>query len=286
MNKKEFYVQSKNTRLFVRLSGNFESDRIIVTLHGGPGSGCKPLYTNKSFIDLEKNNLVVYFDQRGCGNSQFDLKEKIILDDLCDDVHSIISTIKELFNNKEIYLLGCSFGGALGFFYLRKYPNEINRYISSSPALYFSEEDLQNGFSLLIESYKNRIPINLFTLISNIRKPSINEINNIFSNIHVVNFINSETCKSNSLKYILAMSPWYFNESFGNDFINLKIPTLILHGTNDDMFNIETLKKGLFAFSNNLITFKEFFNCGHALFEDNEIQFVNNIENFINKEEY
>ena len=147
-----FFVKNEGAVMPVKISGNTESSIYIVLLPGGPaGDGLVyrrifPLF--RKFI--EPNYQMVYCDQRGAGNCQgiYDTTS-LNLQQLSEDLDKVVSVIKEENKQAQVYLLGYSYGGALGFSYLLNpaYQAKINGFISVEGAFDRRlQSDYQNQF--------------------------------------------------------------------------------------------------------------------------------------------
>ena len=126
----EFFIPIETTNLYTRVVGNPEKP-IIITLHGGPGA----FNVDHEFYRdvLEKDYLMVYFDQRGCGKSdEFRDKTMLTTDQFVKDLDNVVDYIKTKYPNKKINLMGSSWGGMYGFLYLIKHQGKINSFISNS----------------------------------------------------------------------------------------------------------------------------------------------------------
>lgn len=110
------YVRHKKADMPAYIYGNGSEKVFLVILHGGPG-GHGLQYRSRSFRDeIEKNNAVVYFDQRGSGNSQGSYSEEdLSVDLMAEDVLALAKVIKARYgNDSKLFLMGHSWGGALG----------------------------------------------------------------------------------------------------------------------------------------------------------------------------
>ena len=126
----EFFIPIEKTNLYTRVVGNPEKP-IIITLHGGPGA----FNVDHEFYRdvLEKDYLMVYFDQRGCGKSdEFRDKTMLTTDQFVKDLDNVVDYIKTKYPNKKINLMGSSWGGMYGFLYLIKHQDKINSFIRNS----------------------------------------------------------------------------------------------------------------------------------------------------------
>lgn len=108
-----------DTQTSLRIKGDLNNP-LLLYLHGGIGGNCSP-FIHHYGKSLEKNYLMVYWDQRGCGLSPTYLnQEKLSLNLFNEDLNEIIIHLKNKFN-KPIFLIGTSWGGTLGLMYLSKY---------------------------------------------------------------------------------------------------------------------------------------------------------------------
>ncbi len=103
---------------------------VLLFLHGGPGM---PEYflEEKYPTGLEKYFTVVYADQRGAGLSYSDdiSAEAMNIEQLADDTAVLTEYLKERFGKEKIYLMGHSWGSAVGIMTAHKYPELYYAYI-------------------------------------------------------------------------------------------------------------------------------------------------------------
>ena len=118
------------------------SNPILLWLHGGPGSAQMPVHYafNK---DLEKEFVVVHWDQRGAGKSNHNgfSEESMTLDRFIEDAHELTQYLKEHFEREKIYLLGHSWGTQLGILTVQRYPDDYQAYISVSQVVHPQRAD-------------------------------------------------------------------------------------------------------------------------------------------------
>ena len=89
------YVRHKNADMPAHIHGNGSEKIFLILLHGGPGGDGLGLRTNTFKTKIEKNNAVVYFDQRGSGNSQGNYSVKDLdIDLMVEDVLALVKVIK------------------------------------------------------------------------------------------------------------------------------------------------------------------------------------------------
>ncbi|MDX2442187.1 MAG: alpha/beta hydrolase, partial [Bacteroidales bacterium] len=117
--------------LFANIRGEDNSSPILLYLHGGPGSPLGvPILKAYAGPQLENHFLVVYLHQRGIMKSKRVPDSKHSISNYVKDVHYVVNFLKEKFNNRDIYLMGHSWGGLLSYLYLMEYRNEIKKLIT------------------------------------------------------------------------------------------------------------------------------------------------------------
>jgi pimeloyl-ACP methyl ester carboxylesterase len=112
-----FYVRRNGADIPTYVYGNGAEKTFLVFLHGGPGESALPVRSTKAFKELEDNFAVVYFDQRGQGMSQGHYpKTKHNIWEMAKDIKALALILKEKYGNEaKLFLMGHSWGGALGF---------------------------------------------------------------------------------------------------------------------------------------------------------------------------
>lgn len=118
---------------WILIRGNDVSNPVLLWLHGGPGSAQMPIaqYFNK---DLEKEFVVVHWDQRGAGKSNpsnFD-ESTMTFEQYLADGHELTNYLKEKFHQEKIYLVGHSWGTKVGITLVCDYPEDYYAYVGVS----------------------------------------------------------------------------------------------------------------------------------------------------------
>lgn len=110
------FVRHKNADMPAYIHGNGSEKVFLIILHGGPGGHGLQYRLNTIRTEIEKNNAVIYFDQRGSGNSQGNYSEEdISIDVMAEDVLALAKVIKAKYGeDSKLFLMGHSWGGALG----------------------------------------------------------------------------------------------------------------------------------------------------------------------------
>jgi len=91
----------------------------VVLLHGGPGATHH--YFHRSFSKASKFAKVIYFDQRGCGSSEYNPGDGYSISQAVDD----LKKLKNSLGIKQWFVLGHSYGGLLAQRYALKYPEGV-----------------------------------------------------------------------------------------------------------------------------------------------------------------
>jgi pimeloyl-ACP methyl ester carboxylesterase len=115
---------------WILIRGEDISNPILLWLHGGPGASQMPV-AHSFNADLEKDFLVVHWDQRGAGKSNprgFD-ESTMTFQQFIDDGHELTEYLIERFDKEKIYLLGHSWGTQVGIKLAQAYPQDYFAYI-------------------------------------------------------------------------------------------------------------------------------------------------------------
>ena len=103
---------------------------VILFLHGGPGI---PEYfiMKKEVKELEKNFVMIYWEQRGAGKSYCKDKRKCNLTtvQLMEDTRELSALLAHRFKKEKIYIMGHSWGSLLGLLTVEKYPELFFAYM-------------------------------------------------------------------------------------------------------------------------------------------------------------
>jgi len=102
---------------------------VLVVLHGGPGN---TMYSILPDLEpLAKEHTVIYYDQRGNGNSDLiDDEEQLAISKHVEDLEAL----RVHFNLDKFMLLGNSWGGLLAVYYAIAHPDRVEKLVLHSPA--------------------------------------------------------------------------------------------------------------------------------------------------------
>ena len=123
-----FFLKSDGSVMPIHVRGNTTSNTFIIYLHGGPGFTAFEAYqeSDSPFTMLQRDFAVVYWDQRCAGTSQGNCDyDKLVLSQYTEDLEDLIILLKTRYGeNLNLYLIGHSWGGALGVDYLSRATNQ------------------------------------------------------------------------------------------------------------------------------------------------------------------
>ncbi len=116
--------------IFIR--GEDQNNPVLIFLHGGPGEPALGMSSSRK-LDAELINhfTVVHWDQRGAGKSyNKDIPvETMTLDRLVEDCNELIDYLRDRFATQKVFLVGHSWGTAIGIKTAYKYPEKIYAYV-------------------------------------------------------------------------------------------------------------------------------------------------------------
>lgn len=137
------FAQHKGASMPVLVRGNFDSDVILLMVHGGIGGSSAPHIEDFEGM-LEPEYMVAYWDQRQGGSAQgnFD-KEDFSIDLMAEDMQVVISMLKHKYGaDKKVFCVGHSWGVILGTYYLITQENQLAGAIMSNGAHSSTQEYL------------------------------------------------------------------------------------------------------------------------------------------------
>lgn len=121
---------------YIRIKGKDDSKPLLLFLHGGPGSSLMQK-NDRITGKLQQHFVVVQWDQRETGETLKLNKSSrpLTLQLFYNDTHDLIDTLLRQFRKPKLYLVGYSWGSALGFHIADKYPDLLYAYIAVSPVI-------------------------------------------------------------------------------------------------------------------------------------------------------
>ncbi len=109
-----FYVNHKGVSMPVWVTGNWRSNRIIVHVHGGPGSTNMIYYQKSSYRRIAADVGIAYYEQRSSGSALGSHRGLDTIDQWVEDLGVVMTVLEHRYPQAEFVLMGHSFGGHLG----------------------------------------------------------------------------------------------------------------------------------------------------------------------------
>lgn len=123
-------ISLNGAKQWLLIRGNRASGRVLLFLHGGPGSPVFPLaHQIRAVTALESQFLVVYWEQRGTGKS-YDPNMHFNINDLVQDTLGLSALLVQRFAVPKIYLMAHSFGTVLGAMAVSRRPELYRGYFA------------------------------------------------------------------------------------------------------------------------------------------------------------
>jgi pimeloyl-ACP methyl ester carboxylesterase len=123
------------------IRGRNVANPVLLYLHGGPGTSELGMVRAYNIPALERHLTVVVWDQRGAGKS-FAAHEPVSgmnVEQLISDAHELTVLLCQRFDQKKIYLVGHSWGSALGALTVARYPGLYHAYVGIGQAVNIRE---------------------------------------------------------------------------------------------------------------------------------------------------
>jgi pimeloyl-ACP methyl ester carboxylesterase len=134
-------VELNGRKQWISIRGWDKAAPVLLFLAGGPG-GTQMAAVRQELAELEKHFIVVNWDQPGSGKSYYTEKIKdITVQTYIQDGYALTEYLKERFLQEKIYLLGESWGSALGIFLIDMYPDSYHGFIGTGQMVDFAETE-------------------------------------------------------------------------------------------------------------------------------------------------
>ncbi|RRR25798.1 alpha/beta hydrolase [Schaalia georgiae] len=126
---------------WLSLRGQDRSKPVLLFLSGGPG-GSQLVTARHCFADLERDYVVVTWEQPGAAKANGAISpDDITLDTYLSDGAAVTEVLREEFGQDRIYLMGESWGSALGLMLARDHPEHYRAFIGTGQMIDFLETD-------------------------------------------------------------------------------------------------------------------------------------------------
>ena len=123
-------VNVGDTKLDMLIRGDDIDNPVLLFVHGGPANSEIP-YASRFDAELEKDFIVVHYDQRAAGKSYhfFDDYKNLSIDLHKDDLLKITDYLRERFKKDKVILVGHSFGTYIGLLAVSEAPDKYEAYV-------------------------------------------------------------------------------------------------------------------------------------------------------------
>ena len=158
-------LEFNGRKQWISLRGWDKNAPVLLFLAGGPG-GTQMAAVRHELEEFEKHFVVVNWDQPGSGKSYHaDKTDNITVETYIQDGYALTEYLKERFSQEKIYLIGESWGSALGIFLVSRYPHSYHALIGTGQMVDFVQTERMdyakameiaenNGDTAIIEKLK------------------------------------------------------------------------------------------------------------------------------------
>ena len=205
------YINIRNVEQYILITGN-ENGPLMLFLHGGPGVS-QIGFIRKYQRKLEKDFLIVNWDQRGAGksNTKKFSKDELTIDNIVKDTISLIQMLLNRFEKNKLFLVGHSFGSLIGIFVSKKIPNFINAFISIGQVVNIDKGD-KITFNFLLKKFNNDNNQKGIEILRRIGAPPYIDKNKINEFNKLIRFYKGDLFKIPKMSFILkSISFKYYN---------------------------------------------------------------------------
>lgn len=137
-------VSVNNHEEWISIRGKNQNNPILLFLAGGPG-GSQLAFTRHELLELENHFTVVNWDQPGSGKSYSSMKRSdITIRTYIEDGIALTEYLRERFGQDKIYLVGESWGSALGIFLAKEKPEYYAGVIGAGQMVDFKETEIMD----------------------------------------------------------------------------------------------------------------------------------------------
>jgi pimeloyl-ACP methyl ester carboxylesterase len=135
-------VTLNGSQQWVSIRGRDTSKPVLLFLAGGPG-GSQLATERYALHELERHFVVVNWEQPGAGKSFFAVDRSTLTPDrYIEDAHALVMHLRQRFGQEKIYVLGESWGSALGIMVVQRYPELFHAFAGTGQMVAFLENDL------------------------------------------------------------------------------------------------------------------------------------------------
>jgi len=149
-------VEINGTKQTLLLRGESRSNPILLFLHGGPGTA-QISFARRWLKELEKDYIVVNWDQRGAGLSYSSKipKESMTIEQFIEDARAVSELLLEWFSQEKLFLVGHSWGSVLGTLTAARYPHLFHAYVGMGQVAAMADGEAAS-YRFTLETAKQR----------------------------------------------------------------------------------------------------------------------------------
>lgn len=141
---------------WIQIRGADANNPVLLVLHGGPGFAMIPWTELYQRPELERNFVVVNWDQRGAGKSYSPelTAADMTVARLVGDTLELTELLRNRFHQDKIFLTGHSWGSAVGFLAVMQRPELYHAYIASAEAVNWNRRQ-QMSYEWVLEQARS-----------------------------------------------------------------------------------------------------------------------------------
>lgn len=137
-------VKLNDSEQWISIRGKDVNKPVLLFLAGGPG-GSQLVTARRTLAGLEDHFVVVNWEQPGAGKS-FDAvpRDTLTPERYIQDGRALVMYLRERFGQDKVYVLGESWGSALGITLVQRYPELFHAFIGTGQMVAFTETDVMD----------------------------------------------------------------------------------------------------------------------------------------------
>lgn len=124
-------VELGGVEQWILIRGRDVTRPLLLKVHGGPGQA--EMATVRFNGELEKEFVVVEWDQRGAGKSRAGIEPRsgMTIEQFVEDAHELTRLLLRRFHRDKLILVGHSWGSVVGLLAVQKYPADYQAFVST-----------------------------------------------------------------------------------------------------------------------------------------------------------
>lgn len=124
------FLEINGVKQFVAVRAERAGLPLLLYVHGGPGDAAYPLVLKYNHKLAEGYTLIIW-EQRGAGKSYYPFRddEVLTLDTFVEDLYQLVSMMLKRYHQKQLTLVGHSWGSVIGLKFAMAHPECIKTYV-------------------------------------------------------------------------------------------------------------------------------------------------------------